>query len=151
MKAEDVSSQHDKIASEELDRNGPPEKTEADKESFYQVLIDNRDIPYIRSQPESVTFLSGPQSNRTVYSIHGLDYVAHSDVLPYSSTEKTPIIHDLFEKFLMQDPDSSGYKKSFIKPFKNVLLIKVFSRDGISCTRIITGLERKQSAVVRIK
>ena len=107
VKAEDVASQHDKLASEELDRNGPPEKTEADKESFYQVLIDNRDIPYIRSQPESVTFLSGPQSNRTVYSIHGLDYVAHSDVLPYSSTEKTPIIHDLFEKFLMQDPDSS--------------------------------------------
>jgi polymerase delta-interacting protein 2 len=101
------TSQYDKLASDELDRNGPPERNKAKKLTYYQVLIDNRDIPYIRAQPESVTFLSGPQSNRSVYSIHGLDYVSHNDVLPYTSTEKTPIIHDLFDKFLMFDPESS--------------------------------------------
>ncbi|CAF0815360.1 unnamed protein product [Brachionus calyciflorus] len=95
-----------KIANEELDRSGPPERTKAKKMTYYQVLIDNRDIPHIRTQPESVTFLGGPQSNRSVYSIHGLDYVSHNDVLPYSSSEKNPIVHDLFEKFLMYDPDT---------------------------------------------
>lgn len=104
------STQYDRIASEELDRNGPPERNRAKKHTYYQVLIDSRDMPFIRSQPESVTFLSGPQSNRTVYSIHGLDYVSHSDVLPYSSTEKQPIIHDLFEKFLTFDSETSNSK-----------------------------------------
>ncbi len=86
------------------------------------MLIDNRDIPYIRSQPESVTFLSGPQSNRSVYSIHGLDYVSHSDVLPYMSTEKTPIVHDLFEKFLAFDPESSG-DMIFFMIYKNIIVL----------------------------
>ena len=36
----------------------------------------------------------------------GLDYVAHEDVLPYSTGEKLPIQHELFEKFLEFDPDS---------------------------------------------
>ena len=96
-----TTAQYDKQASDELERNGPPERARAKKLTYYQVLIDNRDIPYIKAQTESVTFLSGPQSNRSVYSIHGLDYVSHNDVLPYLSTEKHPIIHDLFEKFLM--------------------------------------------------
>ena len=102
--ADQKSSSYDKIAAEELEHNGPPERNKATKLTYYQVLIDNRDIPYIRAQPESVTFLSGPQSNRSVYSIHGLDYVSHNDVIPYTSSEKPPIIHDLFDKFLVHDP-----------------------------------------------
>ena len=101
-----TSSQYDKVSSEELDRNGPLERTKAKKLTYYQVLIDSRDMPFIRVQPESVTFLSGPQSNRSVYSINGLDYVSHSDVLPYTSTEKTSIYHDLFDKFLIYDESS---------------------------------------------
>lgn len=103
----DTTASYDNKIVNELDQAGPPEKNKATKLTYYQVLIDNRDIPYIRAQPESVTFLGGPQSNRSVYSIHGLDYVSHTDVLPYTSTEKTPIIHDLFEKFLMYEPESS--------------------------------------------
>lgn len=106
------SAHHDKAASEELDKTGPPVKNMANKLSYYQVLIDNRDIPYIRSQPESVTFLSGPKLNRSVFSIHGLDYVSHHDVLPYTSTEKLPIVHDLFDKFLMRDPDDVEMTKT---------------------------------------
>ena len=105
--SEITSSQYDKVASEELEREGPPERAKAKKKTYYQVLVDNRDIPYIRSQPEAVTFLSGSNSNRSVYSIHGLDYVSHNDVLPYTSNEKTPIIHELFEKFLLYEPDAS--------------------------------------------
>jgi polymerase delta-interacting protein 2 len=101
-------AQYDKLVTDELNgENGQIQLSKSRKLTYYQVLIDNRDIPYIRAQPESVTFLGGPQKNRSVYSIHGLDYVSQNDVLPYTSTEKVPIIHDLFDKFLMQDTDSS--------------------------------------------
>jgi polymerase delta-interacting protein 2 len=103
-------AQYDKLVTDELNGdNGQIQLNKSRKLTYYQVLIDNRDIPYIRAQPESVTFLGGPQKNRSVYSIHGLDYVSQNDVLPYTSTEKVPIIHDLFDKFLMQDSDSSEF------------------------------------------
>jgi polymerase delta-interacting protein 2 len=102
----DVSS-HDRQATEEIERNGPPERNKAKKLTYYQVLVDSRDIPYLRSQPESVTFLSGPHANRSVYTINGLDYVSQNDVLPYTSTEKIHIIHELFDKFLFYDLTSS--------------------------------------------
>lgn len=99
---------YDKLATDELERNSPPERTKAVKKlTYYQVLIDTRDIPYIRSMPESITFLSGPPSNRTVHTIYGLDFVSQNDVLPYSSTDKVPIIHDLFDRFLKTEPNSS--------------------------------------------
>lgn len=37
----------------------------------------------------------------------GLDYVAHEDLLPYTTVEQAPIQHELFDKFLMHDPESS--------------------------------------------
>lgn len=72
--------------------------------TFYQVLIDTRDCPYIRAQTEAVTFLGNQDSNRSLYAIPGLDYVAHDDIMPYSSTEKHPLHHELFEKFLIHVP-----------------------------------------------
>lgn len=106
-KSDMTSSQYDKQATDEL-LNAPPERNKAKQLTYYQVLIDNRDIPYVRAHTEAITFLSGPQSNRSVYSITGLDYVSHNDVLPYKSTEKTPIVHDLFEKFFLFDPKSTS-------------------------------------------
>lgn len=100
---------YDRIATDELERNSPPERAKAKKLTYYQVLIDTRDLPYIRSLPESVTFLSGPQSNRSVHTIHGLDFVSQHDVLPYTSTDKIPIIHELFERFLKPDTSSSNF------------------------------------------
>nr|CAI5832129.1 unnamed protein product [Callosobruchus analis] len=72
--------------------------------TFYQVLIDQRDCPYIRAQTESVTFLGNQESSRSLYAIPGLDYVAHEDIIPYVSAEKTPLNHELFDKFLMPNP-----------------------------------------------
>lgn len=114
-----TTEEFDSEESEELDQAKVQSRTLKTRLSYYQVLIDNRDIPYIRSQPESVTFLSGPKTNRTVYSIHGLDYVSHNDVLPYASTERVPIVHDLFDKFLVQSPveaNNKGKKNSIEKP-----------------------------------
>ncbi|XP_061393698.1 polymerase delta-interacting protein 2 [Musca vetustissima] len=74
-------------------------------QTFYQVLIDSRDCPYIRAQTEAVTFLGNQDSNRSLYAIPGLDYVSHDDIMPYSTTEKTPLQHELFEKFLGYAPE----------------------------------------------
>ncbi|XP_037947028.1 polymerase delta-interacting protein 2 [Teleopsis dalmanni] len=73
--------------------------------TFYQVLIDSRDCPFIRAQTEAVTFLGNQDSNRSLYAIPGLDYVAHDDIMPYSSAEKNPLHHELFEKFLAPDAE----------------------------------------------
>lgn len=73
--------------------------------TFYQVLIDSRDCPYIRAQTEAVTFLGNQDSNRSLYAIPGLDYVAHDDIMPYSTGEKHPLQHELFDKFLSHVPD----------------------------------------------
>lgn len=58
-----------------------------------------------RAQTEAVTFLGNQESNRSLYAIPGLDYVAHEDVLPYSSGEKNPLHHELFDKFLVNTPE----------------------------------------------
>lgn len=72
--------------------------------TFYQVLIDSRDCPFIRAQTEAVTFLGNQDSNRSLYAIPGLDYVSHEDVMPYTSGEKSPVHHELFDKFLAHVP-----------------------------------------------
>nr|CAD7403329.1 unnamed protein product [Timema cristinae] len=74
-------------------------------QTFYQVLIDARDCPYIRAQTEAVTFLGNQDSSRSLYAIPGLDYVSHEDILPYTTTEKLPLQHELFDKFLMYYPE----------------------------------------------
>jgi polymerase delta-interacting protein 2 len=56
---------------------------------------------------EAVTFLGNQERDRNLYAIPGLDYVAHEDVIPYTSTERTPIEHELFDKFLMHDSEAT--------------------------------------------
>lgn len=73
--------------------------------TFYQVLIDQRDCPYIRAQTEAVTFLGNQDSSRSLYAIPGLDYVAHEDIIPYVSADKAPLHHELFDKFLAPNPN----------------------------------------------
>lgn len=75
--------------------------------TYYQVLIDSRDCPYIRAQTEAVTFLGNQESSRSLYAIPGLDYVAHEDILPYQSCERLPLQHELFDKFLMPNPEKN--------------------------------------------
>ncbi|XP_073994233.1 polymerase delta-interacting protein 2-like isoform X2 [Rhodnius prolixus] len=72
--------------------------------TFYQVLIDSRDCPFIRAQTEAVTFLGNQEGSRSLYAIPGLDYVSHDDILPYSTKEKNPLHHELFDKFLTHVP-----------------------------------------------
>lgn len=46
------------------------------------------------------------ESSRSLYAIPGLDYVAHEDILPYSTNDKTALQHELFDKFLTFNPDN---------------------------------------------
>ncbi|XP_074600321.1 DNA polymerase delta interacting protein 2 isoform X2 [Brevipalpus obovatus] len=73
---------------------------------YYQTLIDSRDCPFVRAQTEAVTFLGNHGNTRFLYAIPGLDYVAHEDILPYTSTDRHPIHHELFEKFLEHEPNT---------------------------------------------
>ncbi|XP_049793713.1 polymerase delta-interacting protein 2 [Schistocerca nitens] len=83
----------------------PSSDVKGQTQTFYQVLIDSRDCPFIRAQTEAVTFLGNQDSSRSLYAIPGLDYVAHEDVLPYTTTEKQPLHHELVDKFLSHVPD----------------------------------------------
>nr|CAD7588925.1 unnamed protein product [Timema genevievae] len=76
------------------------EKMKGAKQTFYQVLIDTRDCPFIRAQTEAVTFLGNQDSSRSLFAVPGLDYVSHEDVLPYTASEKPPLRHELYDKFL---------------------------------------------------
>lgn len=80
---------------------------------YYQVLIDFRDCPFVssRTQTEAVTFLGHPDSSKSVCSIKGLDYVAHEDILPYTSLEERPIEHELYSRMFKLNPNiSSGLR-----------------------------------------
>lgn len=76
--------------------------------TYYQVLIDSRDSPYIRAQSEAVTFLGNQENSRSLYAIPGLDYVSHEDIFPYTTTEKRPLVHELFDRFLIATGDGSA-------------------------------------------
>ncbi|KAG5680589.1 hypothetical protein PVAND_010086 [Polypedilum vanderplanki] len=92
--------------------NNDPNNKEVQKrtQTFYQVLIDSRDIPFIRAQTEAVTFLGNNQENsRSLYAIPGLDYVSHSDVIPYQTFESTALSHELFDKFLKRSDTDPPY------------------------------------------
>lgn len=86
--------------------------------TYYQALIDQRDCPYIRAQPEAVTFL-GSQKDTSLYAIPGLDYVNHEDVLPYMSNDAQPIQHELFDKFLVAESNK-------VPPFSSSAALRVW-------------------------
>jgi polymerase delta-interacting protein 2 len=80
-------------------------------QTYYQVLIDQRDVPFIRAQSEAVTFLGNNQENsRSLYAIPGLDYVSHDDVLPYTALESTALSHELFDKFLAKSDGEPPFR-----------------------------------------
>ncbi|GFS28276.1 polymerase delta-interacting protein 2 [Trichonephila inaurata madagascariensis] len=103
----DVPNQETNRESEEssINYNHIEKEVISHTHTYYQVLIDSRDCPFVRTQTEAVTVLGNQDNSRSLYAIPGLDYVAHEDVIPYTSTEKQPISHELFDKFLMHDPE----------------------------------------------
>ena len=89
---------------------------------FFQVLIDQRDWTHTasRAQTESVTFLN-PENTRNLYALPGLDYVAHDDIIPYSTQDKSPIQHELFERFLASKEEMSDSDSMVFAPQSTLL------------------------------
>ncbi|KAG8322356.1 polymerase delta-interacting protein 2-like [Homalodisca vitripennis] len=80
-------------------------EAKGEEQTFYTALVDNRDVPFIRSQSEAVTFIAQYGSSNSLYAIPGFDYVAHHHVLPYTATQDEPLQHELWDKFLDYDPN----------------------------------------------
>ncbi|XP_064391589.1 polymerase delta-interacting protein 2-like isoform X2 [Halichondria panicea] len=80
---------------------------QAQSKPYYQVLIDNKDFPYVRTHPEAITFLASSKDT-SLYSLPGLDYVAHEDILPYTSTGQDSFSHQLFPQFFVPSGDKQG-------------------------------------------
>lgn len=76
------------------------------KRPYYTVLRDNRDAPYLATEEVSVV-LGDAALFRGSNSVKGLDYVAHEDIIPYTSTERTAIDHELFNELFMPDAGSA--------------------------------------------
>lgn len=84
---------------------------------YYQVVIDQRDLPYYSSfhRDSGVTFLG---KDRVFYTVPGLDYISHNDILPYDTfppTDKDPIYHSLFTKFLAKVPVENQEEMAAVK------------------------------------
>ena len=68
-------------------------------ETYYQVLVDTRDGAQLSSHSSEVVTLSRRENKPYLFSISGIDYVSHEDIIPYTSCEETPVQHNLFDKF----------------------------------------------------
>ncbi|RXG72542.1 polymerase delta-interacting protein 2 [Armadillidium vulgare] len=100
LNKKDAKNEYPEYFEEPLNYNQVGKEVRGRSHTFYQVLIDVRDCPYVRAQTEAVTFLGNQNNGRTLYAVPGLDYVAHEDIMPYTAVDKKPIRHDLFERFL---------------------------------------------------
>jgi len=65
------------------------------------------------------------ENTRNLYAIPGLDYVAHEDILPYKTEDKSPIQHELFDKFL-------SYQENAGKTLKLKRLKKALYQQSVS-------------------
>lgn len=72
---------------------------------MYFVSSSNVFIYTQRAHAEAVTFLSNQEWSSGIYRVPGLDYVAHEDVLPYTTNEDTALQHELFNQFLAYNPN----------------------------------------------
>lgn len=99
----------DREAIEELDQlDEQVDREDAEKLYYYQVLIDNRDVLYAKNYETELSFLIGNDiNNRMVSYIRGIDYVSQNDIMPYTSTESVPVMHDLFNRLFHYLPNKS--------------------------------------------
>lgn len=81
-----------------------------------------------------MTFLGGQESSRSLYAIPGLDYVAHEDILPYVSAERSPVQHELFDKFLTHCPEQGETSQTYVMIMTTELKVKLSKEQNNVCT-----------------
>lgn len=110
-------------------------------EPYYQILIDERDLPHIRLRSHGHTMLS-KDSSRGLIAIHGLECVSHTDILPYVSTEDMPIEHEYLRRFF----NPRRLKEQFFQPTS---LLSVW-REKYSTWLELSDVHRETTENVRI-
>lgn len=89
----------DLVTAGKQDESAASKKCTPKLETYYQVLVDTRDGAQMTSHSSEVVTLSKQENKPILYSLSGIDYVSHEDIIPYTSCEETPVQHDLFDKF----------------------------------------------------
>lgn len=140
VKGKDDQTYHVDVQTAADTAQGKKDCVALNTEMYYQVLIDSRDGPYIRAQTESVTFLGS--QGKGFYAITGLDYASQSDILPYASDQKSPIMHELFDRFLSYDPNR-------LPPFVKRHDLTAFQQKNHSCL-LISEVHRQTTEDVRV-
>uniref|UniRef100_A0A7E4W4L1 ApaG domain-containing protein n=1 Tax=Panagrellus redivivus TaxID=6233 RepID=A0A7E4W4L1_PANRE len=77
---------------------------------YYQVLINRSDWDYMSFRPDMTSYFvdhNTHKEEKVLSVINGMDCVAHNDIIPYSTTEKEPIKHDLFDRLFEKNEDSA--------------------------------------------
>lgn len=64
---------------------------------YYQVLIDERDLSFIKIQTDYD--LNKLKKTNLMFSMIGLDHISSNDIIPYKSTNYQPFKHTNFNKF----------------------------------------------------
>lgn len=68
---------------------------------YYQVLINKEDWAYMNFRPDMTSYFVESSVNReekVLSVINGMDCASHDELIPFSSSEKDPIKHDLFSR-----------------------------------------------------
>jgi len=114
-------------------------------ETYYQVLIDSRDLKNNDTilEKDGVTFLHKMNSDRNqcLYTIPGIDYVSHGDIIPYASSEDVHIQHDLYNEFLEINSTNNQLKSTKLldtwqKTHHQCLQIDKVHKETTKCVRI---------------
>lgn len=95
------------INNSDINEEYEKDHTKNTRSTFYNVLIDTRDHPFVQAHKSAVTILRySDDHNSGLYKIPGLDYASHQDMLPYTPSpgEERPLQHQLVEKFLIIKP-----------------------------------------------
>nr|CAG4635496.1 EOG090X07J3 [Artemia franciscana] len=157
----DIPNKNDNLKSEENGSfNHVGREVKGRTHTYYQVLIDSRDCPYIRAQTEAVTFLGSAENSRSLYAIPGLDYVAHEDILPFSTTgsEKPAIHHELFERFCIRtvdDPplgatDTLKHWQNKNHPWLELSDVHKETTENIRATTLLFGMTKRTLKLVSV-
>jgi polymerase delta-interacting protein 2 len=83
---------------------------------YYQVLISRPDWDYMNFQPDMTSYFTDSTARReekVLTVIHGMDCVPHHEILPYTSTEKDAIKHDLFPRIFEPNEDERNDGPNF--------------------------------------
>jgi polymerase delta-interacting protein 2 len=77
---------------------------------YYQVLINRADWDFMNFQSDMTSYFTDSavgRDEKVLTVINGMDCVPHHEVIPYSSTDKDAIKHDLFVRLLEPNEDNN--------------------------------------------